>query len=156
MRRYFVYPDAELFGMLSESAERFWVDHIVKKVPPPVDGSEGYAAWLAEHFPQSKGALLPETPAARGLALQLKSVRSQLEALEEEKAALENAFKLQIGEADGMAGNGWSITWKSTAGREAIDWKKVAEEARVPKEIIAKHSRRTPYRMFKFNAKDLP
>jgi hypothetical protein len=57
-----------------------------------------------------------------GLAERLAKARSGIEEFEAEKAAVENALKALIGDASGVEGDGWRITWRSTSGSKVRNW----------------------------------
>lgn len=141
-----VMADPELFGMLMEAVARFRRDYIEARVPPPPDGSESCADWLKARYPTSTGRLLPATDEASRLTAELRGVRNRLTALEENERELRNRLVSMCGDADGIDG---LFTYRSAKGRASTDWQAVCAEAGVPAALVEKHSKRTPYRVFK-------
>ncbi len=53
LRIYNVERDEELQAVLLEQAEQWWERHVVARVPPELDGSDGARAWIRRRFPTS-------------------------------------------------------------------------------------------------------
>lgn len=155
-RVYRITRDLELESMLIEAAERFWRNHIVPGVPPPPDASEGYGTWLQERYPHSNGELIASTPAIDAVAARLRDARAAREAAEEAEQAARNELLAFIGAADGVQGQGWKATYRTTKGRASTDWKAVCAEARVDQALIEKHTSRNPFRMFRPTFEEKP
>lgn len=148
-RVYRIKRDLELEGRLVAAAEKFWRDHVLPKRPPPADATSAYGEFLKERYPTSSKPLLLSNPMAEQYAAELRAAKALAAAATEREKAAENALKALIGEAEGIAGSDWKITWKSTKGRTSTDWDAVAAEAKVPRSLIEKHTKLTPYRVFK-------
>lgn len=142
-RVYRVERNPELEGALLELAERFWLDHVEKKVPPAVDGSESAREWLAKRYPRETAPLLKSTPAVEAIAKDLRDARRRLEQAETDKAFAENRLKELIGNAAGVEGDGWRVTWKARKGSAKTDWQAIASELNPGAELIAKHTKQT-------------
>ncbi len=146
---YTVPADSEFQGMMAEECERFWVDFIATKRPPPPDASENYSDWLKSRFPVPSSPMLIADKEAELLVADLHFARTARELSEKNEALARNALMLKIGEAEGMRGNGWTISYKQNKGRASTDWDGIAAETGIPKSIIEKYTKRTPYRVFK-------
>jgi predicted phage-related endonuclease len=140
---FHVQADEELQGFLIQEGEKFWRDHVLAKVPPPLDGSESSARWLADRFPKNNGVILPATPDAEALAKSLQDARAARVLAEEAEEKAKAELKALIGEADGIQGAGWRALWKLAKGSVKIDWEAVAKEANAPQELIQKFTRLT-------------
>lgn len=152
LKVYTLKADPELFGLLTEMAERFWVDHVVPRSPPPPDSSEACGEWLASRFREVRGEAKQANAEAHGWAREYADVTAFIERAKERRDKAKNELKAAIGEAPGLVGDGWRISWALTKGRESTDWAAVAAEAGITKELIAKHTKRKdPYRTFRFN-----
>lgn len=150
LREYRIAADLEVQSMLLESVERFWVDHVLPKRPPPIDGSTSCAEWLSERYPEAKGELFQATPEVESWVKEYRAATAQAEAAQERRDLAKNRLKEFIGEARGVVGAGWKINWSNVKGRETTDWAAVAAEAGVSAELIRKHtSRKAGYRAFK-------
>jgi putative phage-type endonuclease len=141
-----VYPlvaDADIQGRLVEIGQKFWRDHVETKTPPPVDGSESSTRWLAEQFPENRLPLRVATPEAESLMRKLFEARMAKAKSELEEEAAKNALKAILADAEGMQGNGWKVTWKTTKGSAKTDWEALAKEIGAPQELIQKFTRTT-------------
>jgi putative phage-type endonuclease len=148
-RVYRITRDLELESMLLEAAERFWTDHVIPKRPPPPDASSNYSEWLAKRYPEDRAPLLPADSAAAEWAAKLEVARRERADAEEREQLARNALIASIGEAAGIEGENFRITYKQTKGRESVDWDAVCSELKVPPSVIAKHTKRTAYRVFR-------
>lgn len=149
LRLYPLAYDPEMFGMLREIGERFLRDHVQTGRPPPVDGSDSCAEALARRFPKTAPVIADADPEAERWARALFVARKACDEAEALKKEAENHLKGIIGGAEGMVGDGWRISWKTTKGKPSIDWEAVCADAKVPKSLIEKHTTRTPYRVFR-------
>jgi predicted phage-related endonuclease len=143
-RCYRLKRDPELEGQLIEIAAKFWRDHVEKRVPPPPDGTDGYAKYLAERYPEQRAPLRPATPEETALALELRQKEAQLERLEEQCAKMKNALKAHLGDAEGLQGNGFKLTWRKTKDSTRIDWEGVAKALNPPEQIVKAHTSVSP------------
>lgn len=111
-RIYTVRWDPELAEMIAAECERWWAAHVVTKTPPSMERSRTAAEWLAQKYPSNRAPMLNATSGDELIAAQLREARIAVREAEEVEAPLINELKLRIGEADGMRGDGWRITWK--------------------------------------------
>lgn len=149
LRQYVVPADAELQGMLFEAMERFWVDNVLTRTPPLVDGSSSCAEALARRFPKVTAPLLPADKDAETWAQILREARAAKDAAESAEKNARNHLLERIGDAEGIEGAGWRITYKETKGKPSVDWQALCFEAKVPPELVKKFTKRTPYRVFR-------
>ena len=144
----FVERDEELISMLIELEAAFW-NHVRDSTPPPLDGSDASAKFLAERFSNSRPKshiILPET--ADELLAQYDEACEELEAVTERKQKAENLLKEMIGENEvGTAGDR-VITWKSVS-QERLDSKTLRAEHPV---LYKKYVNQTSYRRFSVKA----
>lgn len=148
-RVYRIQRDLDLESMLLEACERFWVDHVLPQKPPPPDASEGYSGFLASRYPKSNGTMALATPELESLARRLRAAKAAKEAAEDAEREARNHLVAAIGETDGIQGEGWRVTYKLSKGRAVTDWQAVCAEAGVAAELVAKHTNRNPYRVFR-------
>src|SRR6185295_2825821 len=90
LREYVLRADLEFQSMLLEAAERFWVDNVVPRRPPPVDGTESCSAWLAERFPRNTGSVRTASPQDEVWMARLHFARMEKEAAEEKEREARN------------------------------------------------------------------
>ena len=143
-----VERDEELISMLIPLEEAFW-RHVQNMTPPPLDGSDASARFLAERFPNSvpKSRITLPTEASDLLA-QYDEACIQLKDFSDKKQQAENLLKQMLGENEvGTAGDR-IITWKSVT-QERLDSKTLkAEHPTLYKKYTAKSS----YRRFSVKA----
>lgn len=140
----FVERDEELISMLIELESAFW-NHVQDGIPPPLDGSDASARFLAERFRDSipkSHITLPDI--AVDLLAQYDEACKELEAFTEQKQRAENLLKEMMGENEiGTAGDR-IITWKSIS-QERLDSKTLKVEHPV---LCKKYTSTTSYRRF--------
>ena len=144
----FIERDEELISMLIQLETDFW-NHVQDGTPPPLDGSDASAKFLAERFSNSttrSHLTLPDT--AANLLAQYDEACEELEAVTERKQKAENLLKEMIGENEvGTAGDR-IITWKSVS-QERLDSKTLRAEHPV---LYKKYVNQTSYRRFSVKA----
>jgi len=144
---------SDVVGDLVEIGREFWTEHVVKDLPPPVDGSDSWAAYIRSRWPSDLAPPIEATPDADELAHRLTMARAQLESAEADKLECENALKLLIGDAAGVRGKGWSVSWKTNASG-GTDWKGLADSLGATAAQIEAF-KRPGARVFRFTAKGL-
>ena len=144
----FVERDEELIAMLIKLEADFW-DHVQNKTPPPLDGSDASAKFIAERFlnstPQSK-IVLPNT--ASELLAQYDEACEQLEAVTAKKQKAENLLKEMLGDNEAGTSGSRIITWKSVT-QERLDSKTLKAEHPT---LYQKYVNKTSYRRFSVKA----
>lgn len=132
-RLYRVRYDADLYGELLERVERFWVDHVLTKVPPMDAPLPRDLESVSRAFRRSEGdavdfaSLPPETQVT--LEEYLRAYQDETAAADR-RALWEARAKLALGSVPGVRGlpealGFSSLTWKEQGGKTA--WKRVAE-----------------------------
>jgi predicted phage-related endonuclease len=112
-RIYTIRRDREMAEMLMNIGRQFWFEYVLPGVPPPADGTDGARRMLEKLYPRNTKPLKRATPEIEALAASLKATREQLETVETAKASLENRIIEAIGDADGIASDGWKATFKA-------------------------------------------
>ncbi len=144
----FVARDEELISMLIELEADFW-SHVENGTPPPLDGSDASAKFLAQRFPGStpKSCItLPDTAAE--LLAQYDEACEQLELVTERKQKAENLLKEMMGENENGTSGERVITWKSVS-QERLDSKTLKAEHPI---LCKKYTNQTSYRRFTIKA----
>ena len=144
----FVERDEELISMLIKLETAFW-SHVQDGTPPPLDGSDATAKYLAERFRDSipkSHIILPDT--AADLLAQYDQACEQLEAVTERKQKTENLLKEMLGENEVGTAGGRIVTWKSVA-QERLDSKTLKAEHPA---LCKKYTNTTSYRRFSIKA----
>lgn len=144
----FIERDEELISMLIDLEANFW-KHIQNSTPPPMDGSDASARFLAERFPDSipkSQITLPDTAAE--LLEQYDTACEQLTIATEKKQYAENLLKEMLGNNEiGTAGDR-IITWKSIV-QERLDSKTLKAEHPT---LCKQYTTKTTYRRFTIKA----
>ncbi len=144
LRRYRITFDPELFGMLVEQAERFWRNHVEPKRPPQPDGSDSCGEWLKTRFPKETAPVLQATPEAERWAMRLIEARKALDDAEQAEKEARHHLQALIGDAAGMKGNGWSVSWKRSKDGQKVDWEGLAKAYTPTPAEIAKFTTTKP------------
>ena len=144
----FVERDEELISMLIELEAAFW-NHVQDCTPPPLDGSDASAKFLADRFHDSipkSHITLPDT--AADLLAQYDEACEQLEIVTERKQKAENLLKEMMGENEVGTIGDRIVTWKSVS-QERLDSKTLKAEHPA---LCKKYTNKTSYRRFTIKA----
>ncbi len=144
LRLFDLHYDEELWLGLTEIADRFLVDHINTGKPPPMDASDAAADYLRAKFPTHRAPMREGNAASHVMALAYERACIAAKLAEEDKARAGNALRAAVGDAEGIAGEGWKVTWRASKGSRATDWEAVARELRAPAEVVAKFTTERP------------
>jgi predicted phage-related endonuclease len=142
-----IYPfdsDRELQGMMSEVAEKFWRDHVLKKIPPPPDASDSYADFLQKRFSKGSGELLTATEEMSSLARKIIICKEEAEVLKGMERESRNKLTALIGSARGFEGDFGRATMVEVKPSMKFDASAAFEEmasayAELAKEMRQKH-----------------
>lgn len=126
-RVYRIHRDRELEGVLIDTVSSFWADHILANEPPTIDASQSAKEYLSRRFPRNVEPLRQATVEEQDLARSLADVRRQIRQLEQHEGLLRNRLTALIGDADGISGDTWKLTWKRTKDSTVTDWHSVVQ-----------------------------
>lgn len=121
---YHTEHDEELWRSLLMIAERFWLDHVVNNVPPPVDATEETSKWLSRRLAQRNEDLVDADEDTVKKILAYKNLRMMHDADGGKLELLANEIKLAIGEHKGICLPGqpkMRVTFTETKGRTSFD-----------------------------------
>lgn len=99
---YRVQRDDELIEMLTKAGERFWAEHVLPSVEPPIDGSEAWTQHIKAKFPDSNGVVLEADAEGELEAQNYRVLHRQLAELEKEERAAYNKVIARIGGNEGL------------------------------------------------------
>lgn len=148
LRVYTVAFDEGLFEALVNIGRRFWFDHVVPQVPPPLDGSEAARTYLAATYSRHGRELRPAPPSAERWATELAEAKRTLAAAQARADLAQTHLCAAIGDAAGIEGATWKATWKAPA-RGTPRWKDLALALGATPDLIATHTS-APARRFLF------
>lgn len=133
--------DEEVIRSMLERAEEFWRRYVVERTPPPPRTSADVLAL----FPCDNGESLEADAALLAAWNDAAAARQRSKQAEQEFEAAAERIKLALGARSALTLNGSPIaTWKGSRPSRKTDWKAVCEEARVPAEIIDRHTVEQP------------
>lgn len=108
----------------------FW-HNVQTKTRPNVDGTELTRKALQRLFPDEYGEILPATPELEELADRLYVETGLFNAAKNRLGSTKNAIRFLLGEAAGVAGTDWKISWKKGKDGQSIDWPAIAAAYRL-------------------------
>lgn len=126
---YHIERDLELETEMIESLGEWWNEHIVKKIPPDLDGSDAWRVYLKQRYPRDILPIKTEGELnARTLTVinNLRTIRQILSEYGELEQHCENEIKAVIGEHEGIVGDFGKVTWKKSRDGTHTDWESVA------------------------------
>jgi len=144
----FIERDEELISMLIQLEADFW-EHVQSETPPPLDGSEAAAKFLAERFPSSvpkSQIILPDN--AVDLIAEYAAASEQIKAITERKQEAENLLKAMLGNNEIGTTEDHIVTWKNIT-QERLDSKTLKMEHPT---LFKKYANKTSYRRFSIKA----
>lgn len=134
IRHFCVERDEEVGGLLVEAAERFWLDHVVPEVPPPVDGSEGADRELEVRFAKYSQEIREPNATELGLLRQLRAVHKTIAEIEAELEDFKKSQRVLEQHLKGLIGNDLGLeipddvraVWRDVKGR--LKWRGLIDE----------------------------
>lgn len=125
-RDYTITRDVDFEGSMLEVAEQFWRDHVMKQVPPDLDGSGPAWEYLQRRLPTMKRDIDADDKAEE-LVRAIRAAKNLLDAAEQGKneRTQELAGLLVAAGATGMVGSSWRFSVGNRIGNPS--WKTIAE-----------------------------
>ena len=112
LRTYRLAFNENFCNALIEAGREFW-GHVQRGEPPPIDGTEGATRYLLAKYERNGRPMIPATDEAGEWAERLFSARESVDRFEQEAELCKQGLMIQIGDADGIFGDGWRVTWKA-------------------------------------------
>jgi putative phage-type endonuclease len=141
MREYPPIPrDLDLEREILRRLSEFWENHVIARVPPPMDSTAASGRLLKALYPQAGQFVRQATEEEANLLYELKSYRNTRMIAEKLEAETINKIKDRIGVDKGLETNGVRVLWSSVNGRCSTDYKAACAEANVPAELIEKYT----------------
>lgn len=140
LRIYQLPYDEDLFQALLDAASKFWRDHVLARVPPPMDGSDECKEWLAKQHPKATRDLIEASAQTEALVNEYRAIAEQEKVLDERKASVRNNLVQIIGDHAGIKG----LATLSGGERKATDWKALATELGATDDTIERHTATKP------------
>lgn len=138
-----VERDEETIATMLEQARSWWQRHIIKgERPEPKTVTD-----VTLLFARDDGDVIDIDSDTDALVSvnELRMLREQRSDIDGKIEAVENAIKLRIGQASGLAIGGKPVvTWKAAKDSTKTDWRAVAADARATGEMIQAHTETVP------------
>lgn len=106
--------DEDLINLIIDRETEFWMDHVLKKVPPALDGSSAAEKYLAERFEaaeEGKSITLPPTYGAK--ITDWLELKKKADEYKEMAAEIENNLKLEMADAEFATVQDYAVSWKN-------------------------------------------
>jgi len=121
---YTTHHDEELWQALLQIAEKFWTDHVLTGVAPPVDASDATSEWLSKRLKQNNEDILDADAGIVKKMQEYRTVRLRYDADKKTVERLANELKEAIGERKGLCLPGEpkaKITFNSQKNKAALN-----------------------------------
>lgn len=122
-----ILRDEGLIDMVIQCEKDFWENHVEKRIPPPIDGSEAADKYLKNRYAKVKAGVQVELEADyKEIIINYLIIKESIKTMEEELKAIENNIKNTLGEADGGTVGNYLVKWKAIVSSR-VDRKKLKE-----------------------------
>lgn len=93
--------DDEFIELMIEQEKQFWNEHVLKEIPPEIDGSKSASELLNKMYPEDNGeTIMLQSDEAETLIEAIESIKSEVKDKQHLQKDYENKLKLMIGEAE--------------------------------------------------------
>ena len=148
-RQYVINRRDNLIKTMQQKANEFWQKNVLKEIMPAITGSKSETNYLKQNLPQENKDIFEANEEQIQLMAHLKTIKEDLNVLEQKKLAIENELKLAIGKNGGLIHDAWKCTHSVRKGRDSVDWKAIQKELKITQDIIDKHTKKgKSYRVF--------
>jgi len=125
-RIYTVRRDKAFEAILIDRLTKWWQRYIVEGRMLIPDHSEGASSYLKALFPTDKAPRIGADEKAQSIGDSLRHVKRSIKGLEKNEAELTNQLKELVGDASGMDGSGFRVTWAGGREKETVDHERYA------------------------------
>jgi putative phage-type endonuclease len=110
-RVWTVQYDAELADLMVTRAAMFWRT-VVDRIPPRIDASDACRAYLQSKWPRDERPLIESTMSDDETASERAEIAAAVKNGKARIKYLDSHLMSRIGDARGILGDGWKMTWK--------------------------------------------
>lgn len=129
---YLINRNEQLGTAIETRLLQFWTDHIVPKVPPPIQDAALLDSAFKGEYPNAKSRPCVIADESAGHAMEmLKKFRQKEKAFVAMKEQLELTVKNAIGAAAGIEHQGERVMWLRPKPRRSVNWEAVAMQQRL-------------------------
>lgn len=137
--------DEEIIQYLIDIEKNFWINHVEKRVPPEIDGSEASSEILKILYPEAlEGSEVLLDYEAGELVQKRVELKEQEKELKDQLNEVENKLKAKLGKNETGKVDNFKITWK-TVNSSKLDTKALKENHL---DIYEKYCKVSSYRKF--------
>lgn len=123
---YRVQRNRSLESEIIDAAVRFWRENVQKRIPPAMDGSEGWQSYLARKYAHATGRVLRATPRIYELAAQYRDAQKRRQEAEDAELLMRNLLGASIRSADKAQGEFGTVGWVRPSQQRVTDWEALA------------------------------
>ncbi|WP_080875579.1 YqaJ viral recombinase family protein [Oceanobacillus timonensis] len=92
--------DDDFIEMMIEQEKQFWEEHVLKEIPPEIDGSESASELLNKMYPEDNGeTIMLKSDNAEMLIEAIESIKAEVKDKQQLQKEYENKLKLMMGDA---------------------------------------------------------
>lgn len=140
--------DGELIKQLVEAEEHFWVNHVMKRAMPEVDGSDACNEVLAKYFGGAKKGSNIELVGFDTKLARREEILAQIAGLQIEQGQIEQEVKLFMQDNETASSGKYRVTW-GNVDSERLDVKRIRQER---PEIYQEYAKTSTSRRFQVRA----
>lgn len=126
--QFTLHGDEQVQSFLLAEAGRFWVDHVLTDVPPPIDSSVGARDYLGERLRASTNRVVAAPDSLRETFDRYRAAQVAKSNAEAECDVLRAQLASQVVAADAKGFSFADATFKAVEMSGRIDYKKLSEE----------------------------
>lgn len=120
--------DEELISMIVEAEKDFWINHVQKRIPPKLDGSEAASRYLSKTFKNIDASLKVSLKAEyKDKISEYIDIKNKMKTLDEALKIIENNLKNELGNAEKGEVDNFQVIWKGITSNR-IDSKVLKEK----------------------------
>jgi len=127
-REYRIERDKGIDKMIINLLLEFWEDNIIGGEEPEIDGSNEAAEYLAKKYKTNTDVIREAREDEVEIISKYKALVERMTADSAEEKRLQTIIKSMIGEDQGIAWEGNSLTWKNQNGATRVDTKALKQQ----------------------------
>lgn len=105
--------DEELINIMIQAEKKFWENHVIKNIPPELDGSSAAEKYLNEKYRESDPSQSVDLKAEYSSKIPyLIELKNKIKDLENQAKEVENNIKNELGQAEYGYTPQYEISWK--------------------------------------------
>lgn len=126
------------------AATRFWQNHVLKKIPPPIDSSSAWQGYLAKKYARGTGRVLQASRQIMDLAREYRQAQLKRQQAEAAEMLVRNKLAATLQSADKAQGIFGTLAWVRPQPRRVVNWEALARSLRPSEAQIKKFTETTP------------